>query len=168
MKPTLADPTIDYEQIIYNNMSDLQSELLALYTGESAQLFSEMLPMCGQCGLLPIGATDCITCHREIVCITCRNEKNIKECASCWKGEDTSYDEKMEPMNNLTVHKLLSKATFRCPYQCGLLHIPYDELENHVLECPERFIECPQGCGAALKVYAVERHVEKFCNLTQV
>ena len=43
------------------------------------------------------------------------------------------------------------------------MRIPYLELEEHLGECPERFMECSLGCGVALKINQMERHQEKHC-----
>lgn len=97
-------------------LSDFQEDIMSLYQGESVELFSQLLPMCSYCGLVPIGPTDCTACKKEIVCSVCRDEKGINTCQSCW---DQSAADITTPQENLTVSKLLSKAVFKCPYNCG-------------------------------------------------
>jgi len=82
-------------------------------------------------------------------------------CLGCWSQGNKVQPK--APKENLTVLKLLSKGTFRCPYNCGHMRIPYLELEEHLGECPERFVECSLGCGVALKINQMERHQEKHC-----
>lgn len=165
---TMVEPTIEYDPpVIFNSLSDLQGELLNLYTGESVQLFSEMIPMCGHCEQIPVGATDCVACHRDIVCVTCRTHKNLNTCLRCW-SQGAKVATIPPEGENLTILKLLSKATFRCPYNCGDLRIPYCELEDHMLMCPERFVECALGCGIALKIPQIEKHQEKNCAEAQI
>ena len=42
----------------------------------------------------------------------------------------------------------LASMVFKCIYGCNSLHIPYELLENHLLnECPQRPLLCSNMCG---------------------
>ena len=47
---------------------------------------------------------------------------------------------------------------------CKVFQAPLEELKQHQEKlCPARFVVCPNGCGASMKLSSVENHTENKC-----
>lgn len=66
-------------------------------------------------------------------------------------------------MGNVRVTRGMVEDTIKCPLGCGKGVSPY-EARFHVLECPYREVECPQGCNVRLLQFReLDKHMSTDC-----